>query len=99
MGPSGSRKSTLLNILGALDKPSSGQVIVGGTDLSGLSDRKLTLLRRGRTGFGFPFYNLIPTLSAGENVLLPAPIPGERAGRYLARGGALLALVGLPGGR
>ncbi|HEY6674074.1 MAG TPA: ATP-binding cassette domain-containing protein, partial [Rubrobacteraceae bacterium] len=81
MGPSGSGKSTLLHILGALDKPSSGRVIVGGTELSGLSDRKLTLLRRERMGFVFQFFNLIPTLSAEENVLLPALIAGERAGR------------------
>lgn len=95
MGPSGSGKSTLLHILGALDKPSSGQVIVGGMDLSGLSDKKLTLLRRERMGFVFQFYNLIPTLSAEENVLLPALIAGERAGRYSERLDELLELVGL----
>jgi putative ABC transport system ATP-binding protein len=95
MGPSGSGKSTLLHILGALDKPSSGQVIVAGTDLSGLSDKKLTLLRRERMGFVFQFYNLIPTLSAEENVLLPALIAGERAGRYSERLDELLELVGL----
>ena len=95
MGPSGSGKSTLLHILGALDKPSSGRVIVGGTDLSGLSDRKLTLLRRQRMGFVFQFFNLIPTLSAEENVLLPALIAGERAGKYSERLEELLELVGL----
>ncbi|MFL6057489.1 MAG: ABC transporter ATP-binding protein, partial [Rubrobacteraceae bacterium] len=95
MGPSGSGKSTLLHILGALDKPSSGRVIVGGTELSGLSDRKLTLLRRERMGFVFQFFNLIPTLSAEENVLLPALISGERAGRYSERLDELLDLVGL----
>jgi len=95
MGPSGSGKSTLLHILGALDKPSSGRVIVGGTDLSGLSDRKLTLLRRQRMGFVFQFFNLIPTLSAEENVLLPALIAGERAGKYSERLDELLELVGL----
>jgi putative ABC transport system ATP-binding protein len=95
MGPSGSGKSTLLHILGALDKPTSGQVIVGGMDLSGLSDKKLTLLRRERMGFVFQFYNLIPTLSAEENVLLPALIAGERAGRYSERLDELLELVGL----
>lgn len=71
MGPSGSGKSTLLHILGALDKPTGGRVVVGGTELSGLSDRELTLLRRERMGFVFQFFNLIPTLSAEENVLLP----------------------------
>jgi len=95
MGPSGSGKSTLLHILGALDKPSSGRVIVGGTDLWGLSDRKLTLLRRERMGFVFQFFNLIPTLSAEENILLPALIAGERAGRYSERLDELLDLVGL----
>jgi putative ABC transport system ATP-binding protein len=99
MGPSGSGKSTLLHILGALDKPSSGRVIVGGTELSGLSDRKLTLLRRERMGFVFQFFNLIPTLSAEENVLLPALIAGEGAGKYSERLDELLDLVGLAGRR
>ena len=95
MGPSGSGKSTLLHILGALDKPTSGRVVVGGTELSGLSDKKLTLLRRERMGFVFQFFNLIPTLSAEENVLLPALIAGERAGKYSERLDELLELVGL----
>ena len=95
MGPSGSGKSTLLHLLGALDKPSSGRVIVGSTDLSGLSDRKLTLLRRERMGFVFQFFNLIPTLSAEENILLPALIAGEKAGKYSGRLDELLELVGL----
>jgi putative ABC transport system ATP-binding protein len=95
MGPSGSGKSTLLHLLGALDKPSSGRVIVGGTDLSGLSDKKLTLLRRERMGFVFQFFNLIPTLSAEENILLPALIAGEKAGKYSGRLEELLDLVGL----
>ncbi|MDQ3795727.1 MAG: ABC transporter ATP-binding protein [Actinomycetota bacterium] len=99
MGPSGSGKSTLLHILGALDKPTSGRVILGGTELSGLSDRKLTLLRRERMGFVFQFYNLVPTLSAEENVLLPALIAGERASKYSERLDELLALVGLLGRR
>ncbi len=99
MGPSGSGKSTLLHILGALDKPTSGRVIVGGSELSVLSDRKLTLLRRERMGFVFQFYNLIPTLSAEENVLLPALIAGERANKYTERLDELLDLVGLLGRR
>jgi putative ABC transport system ATP-binding protein len=68
---------------------------VGGTELSGLSDRKLTLLRRERMGFVFQFFNLIPTLSAEENVLLPALIAGERADKYSERLDELLDLVGL----
>ncbi|HSK99965.1 MAG TPA: ABC transporter ATP-binding protein [Rubrobacteraceae bacterium] len=95
MGPSGSGKSTLLHLLGALDKPSSGRVIVGGTELSGLSDRKLTLLRRERMGFVFQFFNLIPTLTAEENVLLPALIAGEKASKYSQRLDELLELIGL----
>ena len=99
MGPSGSGKSTLLHILGALDKPTSGRVIVGGTELSGLSDKKLTLLRRERMGFVFQFFNLIPTLSAEENVLLPVLIAGKKSGKYEKRLDELLDLVGLTGRR
>ena len=99
MGPSGSGKSTLLHILGALDRPSSGEVIVGGVELSALSDRQLTLLRRGRMGFVFQFFNLIPTLSAEENVLLPALISGEKPAKYADRLDELLDLVGLSGRR
>jgi putative ABC transport system ATP-binding protein len=99
MGPSGSGKSTLLHILGALDKPTSGRVAVGGTELSGLSDRKLTLLRRERMGFVFQFFNLIPTLSAEENVLLPVLIAGNKPGEYTKRLDELLDLVKLTGRR
>ena len=95
MGPSGSGKSTLLHVLGALEEPSSGRVVVGGTDLSGLSDKELTLLRRGRMGFVFQFFNLIPTLSAEENVMLPVLISGEGASEYEQRLGELMSLVGL----
>jgi putative ABC transport system ATP-binding protein len=99
MGPSGSGKSTLLHILGALDKPTSGRVAVGGTELSGLSDKNLTLLRRERMGFVFQFFNLIPTLSAEENVLLPVLIAGKRPGEYGKRLDELLDLVKLTGRR
>jgi putative ABC transport system ATP-binding protein len=99
MGPSGSGKSTLLHILGALDKPTSGRVIVGNIELSGLSDRKLTLLRRERMGFVFQFFNLIPTLTAEENVLLPVLIAGKRTGQYAERLDELLDLVKLTGRR
>ena len=99
MGPSGSGKSTLLHILGALDKPTGGRVVVGGTNLSGLSDRELTLLRRERMGFVFQFFNLIPTLSAEENVLLPVLISGKKPGKYARRLDELLDLVGLTGRR
>ena len=99
MGPSGSGKSTLLHVLGALEEPTSGRVVVGGKDLSGLSDSELTLLRRGRMGFVFQFFNLIPTLSAEENVMLPVLISGEKAGKYEQRLDELLSLVGLQGRR
>ena len=99
MGASGSGKSTLLHILGALDKPTSGRVVVGGTELSGLSDRKLTLFRRERMGFVFQFFNLIPTLTAEENVLLPVLIAGKKPGKYAQRLDELLDLVGLAGRR
>ena len=95
IGPSGSGKSTLLHILGALDKPTSGRVVVRGTELSRLSDRKLTLLRRERMGFVFQFFNLIPTLTAEVNVLLPVLIAGTKPGRYAERLDELIELVGL----
>jgi ABC-type proline/glycine betaine transport system ATPase subunit len=95
MGPSGSGKSTLLHLLGALDQPSSGKVIVGGEDLSGMSDKKLTHLRRERMGFVFQFFNLIPTLSAEENALLPVLISGGKPDVYADRLTELLDLVGL----
>jgi putative ABC transport system ATP-binding protein len=99
MGPSGSGKSTLLHVLGALEEPSSGRVVIGGADLSGLSDRELTLLRRTRMGFVFQFFNLIPTLSAEENVMLPVLISGEKANKYGQRLEEVMSLVGLEGRR
>ncbi len=78
MGPSGSGKSTLLHCMAALDTASSGRVYVGDTELSGLNDRKLTRLRRDKLGFVFQSYNLIPTLSARENIVLPLAIAGRR---------------------
>lgn len=77
MGPSGSGKSTLLHTLAGLDVLTDGQVHIGDTELGSLSDKNLTLLRREKVGFVFQAYNLIPTLSARENVLLPLLIAGE----------------------
>jgi putative ABC transport system ATP-binding protein len=71
MGPSGSGKSTLLHCLAGLDRPTSGTVRIGGTDLATLKDKELTQLRRDQVGFVFQAFNLIPTLSAEENILLP----------------------------
>jgi putative ABC transport system ATP-binding protein len=93
MGPSGSGKSTLMHVMAGLDTPTSGTVTVDGVDLSGLNDAQLTRLRRDRIGFVFQSFNLLPTLSAPENVALPLRIAGRRAER--ARVEALLATVGL----
>ena len=77
MGPSGSGKSTLLHCLAGLDTPTSGRVFVGETDLTELSERDLTRLRRDRVGFVFQAFNLVPTLSAAENITLPLAIAGR----------------------
>ena len=78
MGPSGSGKSTLMHCLAGLDAASSGQVFVDGVELGGLSDRELTRLRRERLGFVFQAFNLLPTLTALENVTLPSALAGRR---------------------
>jgi putative ABC transport system ATP-binding protein len=78
MGPSGSGKSTLMHILAGLDKPSEGSVQVDGTEMTTLSDTELTRLRRDKIGFVFQFFNLLPMLTARENVLLPLSIAGRR---------------------
>jgi putative ABC transport system ATP-binding protein len=91
MGPSGSGKSTLMHLLAGLDRPSAGHVLVGGQDLTTLSDNALTLLRRRHIGFVFQTFNLLPTLTAEENVRLPLAIArrgdGERAVALLGRVG------------
>jgi putative ABC transport system ATP-binding protein len=81
MGPSGSGKSTLLHILAGLERPTSGTVEIAGTRLDGLSDRELTLLRRDRVGFVFQSYNLMPVLTAEENITLPVAIGGDEPDR------------------
>jgi putative ABC transport system ATP-binding protein len=78
MGPSGSGKSTLMHCLAALDTATSGQAVVGDTDLSTLNDKKLTELRRDAIGFVFQAFNLVPTLSAREDILLPLSIAGRK---------------------
>src|SRR6476660_6238381 len=78
MGPSGSGKSTLMHILAGLDKPTSGEVTIAGTAISKLNDSDLTKLRREHIGFIFQFFNLLPMLTAEENVLLPLSIAGEK---------------------
>jgi putative ABC transport system ATP-binding protein len=79
MGPSGSGKSTLMHTLAGLDRPTSGTVTVAGTEITTLDDTKLTILRREHIGFVFQFFNLLPMLTAEENIVLPLTIAGERA--------------------
>jgi putative ABC transport system ATP-binding protein len=81
MGPSGSGKSTLMHILAGLDRPTSGEVTVAGQDITTMGDTELTKLRRTHIGFVFQFFNLLPMLTAEENVLLPLSIAGEKPDR------------------
>jgi putative ABC transport system ATP-binding protein len=93
MGPSGSGKSTLMHILAGLDKPTSGSVSVSGTEITTLKDSDLTKLRRRHIGFVFQFFNLLPMLTAEENILLPLSIAGTKADPEWFRG--LVDKVGL----
>jgi putative ABC transport system ATP-binding protein len=93
MGPSGSGKSTLMHILAGLDRPTSGTVSIDGTDITTLNDKKLTLLRRHNIGFIFQFFNLLPTLTAEENILLPLQIAGKKPDTEWVE--ALIQRVGL----
>jgi putative ABC transport system ATP-binding protein len=95
MGPSGSGKSTLLHLIGGLDRPSEGEVTIAGRKLSLMKDKQVTLLRRQQVGFVFQFFNLIPTLSAKENVTLPLIIDGVNPAKHRERVETLLSLVGL----
>jgi putative ABC transport system ATP-binding protein len=93
MGPSGSGKSTLMHILAGLDRPTTGSVRLDGVEITGLPDKKLTRLRRERIGFVFQFFNLLPMLTAEENVVLPLTIAGTRPDRDWTDG--LLRTFGL----
>jgi putative ABC transport system ATP-binding protein len=95
MGPSGSGKSTLSHLLGGLDAPSDSDVMLGGRRLAHLSDDDVTIVRRCQVGFIFQFFNLLPTLTAAENVALPLLIDGRSIDEYGVRIDELLTLVGL----
>ena len=86
MGPSGSGKSTLMHILAGLDTPTAGEVMVGGVDIGGLDDGELTKLRRDHIGFIFQFFNLLPMLTAAENIVAAAQARGRQAGSRVAGG-------------
>jgi putative ABC transport system ATP-binding protein len=93
MGPSGSGKSTLMHMLAGLDTPTSGSVHIGGEDITAMNDKQLTKLRRRHIGFVFQTFNLLPTLSAEENILLPLSIAGRKPPKADLE--ALIARVGL----
>ena len=95
MGPSGSGKSTLLHLLGGLDSPTEGQITLSGRRLAQMSDDEVTIVRRRQVGFVFQFYNLLPTLSAAENVALPLLLDGKRDREIAQRIEEMLRLVGL----
>jgi putative ABC transport system ATP-binding protein len=95
VGPSGSGKSTLLNLIGGLDQPSSGTIAIDGAEMSGVSDDNLTRMRRDKIGFIFQFFNLLPTLSAIENVAIPLHLRGWTRKKAQDRARELLALVKL----
>lgn len=94
-GPSGSGKSTLLHMIGALDRPTSGKVFIGGKDITLLDDWSLAMLRRKTVGFVFQTFNLVPTLNALENVMLPLEPTGMDEVEKIKRAKQLLKLVGL----
>ncbi len=94
-GPSGSGKSTLLNLIGCLDTPTAGRIMLGGVDIKTLSENELAAVRRKMIGFVFQTFNLIPALSAKENVGLPMRFDGSSKGAASRKAEALLELVGL----
>ena len=95
MGPSGSGKSTLMHLMGALDTPTTGRALFDGKDLNAMSDRERSHLRRTRVGFVFQFFNLLPTLTAVENVALPLMLGGVARGRAVKDAAAGLDRIGM----
>ena len=95
LGPSGSGKTTLLNLVSGIDRPTAGRIVIDDVDLTRLGERERTLFRRDRIGFIFQFFNLIPTLTVEENLLLPLELSGRDGPQDHARAALLLADVGL----
>ena len=95
MGPSGSGKSTLLYLIGGLDNPTDGQVLINGKELKLMKDKEESIMRRREIGFVFQFYNLIPNLNVEENVLLPVLLDGKSPKKYQGKLDEILDLVGL----
>jgi putative ABC transport system ATP-binding protein len=95
MGPSGCGKSTLLHLCGAMDRPTAGHLAIEDRDLAGLDDDALTRLRRDRIGFVFQFFNLLPTLTLGDNIALPCLLAGAAVSAAEARAAALAERVGI----
>ncbi len=95
LGRSGSGKSTLLNLIAGIDLPDKGEVFVNGREMTRISEKERTLIRRGQMGFVYQFYNLIPTLSVLENVLLPLDLSGEKTRTATDKALAMLEKVGL----
>jgi putative ABC transport system ATP-binding protein len=93
MGPSGCGKTTLLNIVGGLDRPTAGSIMIDGTNLVNMSDAELVKHRRERVGIVFQFFNLVPTLTARENIELPMRLAGRSSDLMIKRSGELLKLV------
>jgi putative ABC transport system ATP-binding protein len=93
MGPSGSGKSTLLHVLAGLDRPSDGEIYIGDTEITRLKDKALTLLRRDQIGFIFQSFNLLPTLTAAENIVLPIKIAGRKPDAFWVQ--SIVETVGL----
>lgn len=94
-GPSGCGKSTLLHLCGAMDRPSAGRLTIDGQDVGALDDDALTTLRRDRIGFVFQFFNLLPTLTIGDNIALPCLLAGMKAAEAESRAAALATRVGI----
>jgi len=95
MGPSGSGKSTLLHLIGGLDRPTSGELLVDGRLIGQMADDQVTLFRRSKIGFVFQFFNLLPTLTAAENIALPFVLDGRAKSEADERAAVLLKKVGL----